>query len=174
MPPFPPGSEEVPVRAKRHPAPSKRLTDASNSATPELSAHLEAIAIKRAEDARRLAQDAGRQVSEQQGLAQQTAVLATSRSASSAKRSRNTTAEANLDQSVNSDDYSDCSTSLKRPKSKQYSNIDYDFTALIIHTVRKSHHQSLVVNSDSDSGSTTPANKPASKKRGSKGWFQIL
>ena len=37
------------------PAPSKKLTDTSNTATPELSAHSEAIALKRAEDAKRIA-----------------------------------------------------------------------------------------------------------------------
>jgi len=56
MPPSLPDREAF-VRPKRVPAPSKKLTDASNSATPELSAHLEAVAFKRAEDAKRLAED---------------------------------------------------------------------------------------------------------------------
>ena len=50
-------NQDVPpaVRAKRAPAPSKKLTDTLNTATPQLSAHSEAIALKRAEDAKRLA-----------------------------------------------------------------------------------------------------------------------
>ena len=49
-------TQEAPsLRAKRAPAPSKKLTDTSNTARPELSAHSEAIALKRAEDAKRLA-----------------------------------------------------------------------------------------------------------------------
>ena len=47
--------QEAPLRTKRAPAPSKKLTDTSNTATPQLSAHSEAIALKRAEDAKRLA-----------------------------------------------------------------------------------------------------------------------
>ncbi|KAG1858320.1 hypothetical protein C8R48DRAFT_775267 [Suillus tomentosus] len=39
---------DAPVRAKRVPAPSKRLTDAANTATPELSTHLEAVNLKQA------------------------------------------------------------------------------------------------------------------------------
>ena len=48
-------NQEAPPCAKHAPTPSKKLTDTSNTATPELSAHSEAIALKRAEDAKRLA-----------------------------------------------------------------------------------------------------------------------
>ncbi|KAG2110786.1 hypothetical protein DEU56DRAFT_762278 [Suillus clintonianus] len=86
------------------PAPSKRLTDASNSATPELSAHLEAIALKRAEDAKRLAEDT-------------TTAPDTSSShfVTPAKRSQNT------DSSSSGDD-TDCSAAPKPPKKKSHSS----------------------------------------------------
>ncbi|KAJ8596428.1 hypothetical protein M405DRAFT_856488 [Rhizopogon salebrosus TDB-379] len=89
-----PVDQETSAWPKRVPAPSKRLTDTSNSATPELSAHLEAIALKRAEDAKRLAKDA-RPVPQGD------------------KRSRN------ADSSGTSEDDTDHSTVPKPPKKKK-------------------------------------------------------
>ncbi|KAG1792343.1 uncharacterized protein HD556DRAFT_1482047 [Suillus plorans] len=101
MPPSLDADREALVRPKRVPAPSKRLTDASNSATPELSAHLEAIALKRAEDAKRLAEDI-------------TTAPATSSShfVTPTKRSQNT------DSSGSGYD-TDCSAAQKPPKKKK-------------------------------------------------------
>ena len=45
---------EASTRSKRAPVPSHKLTDASNSATPELTAHAAAIALKRAVEAQHL------------------------------------------------------------------------------------------------------------------------
>ncbi|KAG1717803.1 hypothetical protein EDB19DRAFT_1839134 [Suillus lakei] len=89
------------VRPKRVPTPFKRLTNASNPTTPELSAHLEAIALKRAEDAKRLAEDT-------------TTAPDTSSShfVTPAKRSQNT------DSSGSGDD-TDCSAAPKPPKKKK-------------------------------------------------------
>lgn len=88
---------DTPVHAKQVPAPSKRLTDAANTATPKLSTHLEAVNLKRAEDARHLAEDA------RQASAPPTTVPATSHSVSSS-----------------SEEDSDHSAAPKRPQSKQY------------------------------------------------------
>jgi len=98
MPPsLNPVDQEALVWPKRVPAPSKRLTDASNSATPELSAHLEAIALKRAEDAKCFTAP----------------VTSSSHSVTPAKRSQNT------DSSGSGDD-TDHSAAPKPPKSKYY------------------------------------------------------
>jgi hypothetical protein len=48
------GSKMQEGRTKRALVPSHKLTDSSNSAIPELSTHATAIALKRAEEARRL------------------------------------------------------------------------------------------------------------------------
>ena len=48
---------EASTRSKRAPVPSHKLTDASNSATPELSAHATAVALKRAEEAQRVSEN---------------------------------------------------------------------------------------------------------------------
>lgn len=107
--------QEAPLRAKRAPVPSKRLTDTSNTATPELSAHFEAIALKRAEDAKRLVE----QQLEQDSLS---VTAETPCSVSPAKRAR-TESEAELsNQSSNAGNDSDGSAAPKKPKSKQHSN----------------------------------------------------
>lgn len=105
--------QEASSRAKRAPVPSKKLTDTSNTATPELSAHSEAIALKRAEDAKRLAEK-----QRQQGSLSVTAE--TPHSVSPAKRAR-TESEGELsNQSSNAGDDSDGSAVPKKPKSKQH------------------------------------------------------
>ncbi|KAG1717932.1 hypothetical protein EDB19DRAFT_1921620 [Suillus lakei] len=58
MPPSLDLDQEASVWPKWVPVPFKRLTNASNSVTPKLSTHLEAIALKQAEDAKHLVEDA--------------------------------------------------------------------------------------------------------------------
>src|ERR1700709_933596 len=105
-----PVDQETSVRPKRVPAPSKRLTDTSNSTTPELSAHLEAIALKRAEDAKCLVKDA-RPAPTAPTI---TSATSSSHSVSPTKRSRN------ADSSGTSEDDTDHSTVPKPPKSRCY------------------------------------------------------
>ncbi|KAG1742360.1 uncharacterized protein EDB91DRAFT_1081524 [Suillus paluster] len=133
MPPSLNPDNEASVWPKRVPAPSKRLTDASNSATPELSTHLEAIALKRAEDAKRLAEDA-RPVSQGLTTASTTPpATSSSHSVTPAKRSQNT------DSSGSGDD-TDCAAVPKPPKKK------------------KSHRsQSVIISSDSEDSCAAPA-----------------
>jgi hypothetical protein len=115
--------QEAPLRAKRAPAPSKKLTDTSNTATPQLSAHSEAIALKRAEDAKRLAdqQRAALRASEQdptpsESLSVTGGLTAENlRSISPAKRSRD---ESNNDNNPSdSENKSSTSVGPEKPKS---------------------------------------------------------
>ncbi|KAG1837525.1 hypothetical protein C8R48DRAFT_782661 [Suillus tomentosus] len=104
--------QEPPLRSKHAPAPSKKLTGASNTATPEISAHSEAVALKRAEDAKRASEQ------HQQCLPLPPAVAETSHVLPPGiKRSRDVS-EADLSyHSSSGKDDNDSSTALKRPKS---------------------------------------------------------
>lgn len=91
---------EALVRPKHVPTPSKRLSDASNSATPKLSTHLKAIALKRAEDVKCLVEDAASTMPP---------ATSSSHSVTPAKRSQNT-------DSCGSGDDTDCAAVPKPPK----------------------------------------------------------
>jgi hypothetical protein len=112
-------NQEAPSRAKRAPAPSKKLTDTSNTATPELSAHSEAIALKRAEDAKRLAD----QIFREQNSASSTLSAITQADSealqivSPAKRSRNKYNDE-FNPSLDVENDSTSSASPEKPKSK--------------------------------------------------------
>jgi hypothetical protein len=121
--------QEAPLRAKRASAPSKKLTDTSNTARPELSAHSEAIALKRAEDAKRLAAQALADSESDQQLEQEqnpTPSGTESLSVNVAKRSRN--------QSNPSSDAEDNSSNTEsvpeKPKSQCYTLILYYTTEI--------------------------------------------
>ncbi|KAG1895148.1 uncharacterized protein F5891DRAFT_984471 [Suillus fuscotomentosus] len=107
--------QEPPLRSKHAPAPSKKLTGASNTATPEISAHSEAVALKRAEDAKRASEQ------HQQCLPLPPAVAETSHVLPPGiKRSRDVS-EADLSyHSSSGKDDNDSSTALKRPKNSEH------------------------------------------------------
>jgi hypothetical protein len=113
-------TQEAPsLRAKRAPAPSKKLTDTSNTARPELSAHSAAIALKRAEDAQRLAdqQQLEEQNSTPSGPESESLSLSvnaeTVRSVSPAKRPRDESKALSSDAEDNSS-----ASVLEKPKSR--------------------------------------------------------
>ena len=112
-------NQEAPLRAKRAPAPSKKLTDTSNTATPELSAHSEAIALKRAEDAKHLA---NQNFHEQNSTSSTLSAITQADSealqiVSLAKRSRNNYNER-FNPSLDVENDSTSSASPEKPKSK--------------------------------------------------------
>ena len=164
--------QEAPLRAKHAPAPSKKLTDTFNTATPEISAHSEAIALKRAKDAnlKHLAD----QQREQDSTPSESLTITpgTLCSVSPAKRSRD---ESKADDNPSSDPENNSSTSaaLEKPKS---STTHYLYTIILLTrklfpTEKRSHKKSttVIISSDSSDSDIAPDTSTAPKMKRKKG-----